>query len=263
VLNAARLLSRTTVPSPTRAAIQTRSFLATSYNTFAEKKAAAKSTDTTTKSPKRTAKKTASTAKGDETSTSRAKKVAKQESKPTRIRKEDRPPKAPKSGFLRYWVDYYKQHGPASSTAESQALIKTCTVSWKELDEAQKKKYLDEAATDREAYKLRMKEWLENIDVDVLKAINAKRKARGTSQIRPPSPVRSVKLQARPYNIFLKEFLDNYERPTDGTTIRQPQLFKEAGQKWREMSAEQKEEYQRASSLLNQQLKSEAQAVSS
>ncbi|KAI1713403.1 HMG-box domain-containing protein [Ditylenchus destructor] len=90
-------------------------------------------------------------------------------------------PKAPLSAYLRYAKDFI-QRKPVSSIVEAQSRVREVAQTWKELPEAEKKKYTEAATEDSRVFHEKLEAW------------ETKEKSnKGALKYKSPSKVRAIK----------------------------------------------------------------------
>ncbi|KAI6000838.1 high mobility group box domain-containing protein [Pisolithus albus] len=172
---------------------------------------------------------------------------AKGKSSTPRVDKEDLPPKRPTPPYFLFLSKFRKDIDSVGSLNENNVveITKRCSEAWASMTQAEKQPYYDEYEVQKSQHVKAKEKYFNELDPNVLKAINKQRKAQGKSKLRglPKQPA-----VLTPYMRFAVAF-----RSTDeGNAILQDKanperailrLGRAAGERWRRMSDEEKYPY--------------------
>ncbi|KAG2755081.1 hypothetical protein P692DRAFT_20861587 [Suillus brevipes Sb2] len=223
----------------------------TTKKTTATKAAPKKAKATTKAKSKPDPKKAKATAKAKSKpeSTATAKKTVKR-SPPRRVPKSERPPSRPLSPYFVFFLEHYKKRkGDVNTAMDARDVAKESSVIWKNLTIAEKQPYYDEAAILRKQYEEKQDEYWKNASPKTVREINARRKHEGRQKIHRPQVESAPKRPKGPYMRFWNDFRQTddgraiLEAGTTSTGIAIMNLGREAGQRWRAMSASDKAPY--------------------
>ncbi|KAI0635371.1 hypothetical protein C8Q77DRAFT_1156669 [Trametes polyzona] len=186
---------------------------------------------------------------------------------PRRMKKEDRPPKAPSSAYNLFVSEQYKKLlgdiKPTTSEDRKRVfgeIAAQVSNGWKSLSDAEKKAYQDQADTLKEEYARAKEEWYKNTSGRVIFAL------RRSGRALPQKPA-SLRRPPPPFIRFHLEHFKSIEVPAD-LPARERAMYatKRLGEMWKQASDEEKarlnEEYQKELKEYQQKIKDE-QAVAS
>ncbi|KAL4080094.1 hypothetical protein V8B97DRAFT_2002566 [Scleroderma yunnanense] len=163
-----------------------------------------------------------------------------------RVSKDDLPPKRPSTPFVLFFIKHTKDAATNGIRKDEPVtvLAKRAGEAWAAMTIAEKQPYFDEHETLKTQYEKAREQYFDNVDPEVLKAINKQRKARGLPRV---GHVGLGKSQCLPSTTrFMKTFRDSSEglallqdktNPEPRPIIR---VSRAAGQRWRNMSDEDK-----------------------
>ncbi|KAL4063452.1 hypothetical protein J3A83DRAFT_4379488 [Scleroderma citrinum] len=162
-----------------------------------------------------------------------------------RVSKDDLPPKRPSTPFVLFFIKHTKDAATNGIRKDEPVtvLAKRAGEAWAAMTIAEKQPYFDEHETLKTQYEKAREQYFDNVDPEVLKAINKQRKARGLPRVRGPTKPTHL---LSPYMRFMKTFRDSSEglallqdktNPEPRPIIR---VSRAAGQRWRNMSDEDK-----------------------
>ncbi|KAA1477794.1 hypothetical protein DENSPDRAFT_845004 [Dentipellis sp. KUC8613] len=175
-------------------------------------------------------------------------KKEKKEKKPQPLkltREQMPPPRAhPNSYSLFVREQIPKFERPASGNVMA-TLFKEIADKWRGMSESEKKVYHERFVEENKAVRERYDTWLKEVDPEVLKAINAKRKKSGKPRIRKENP------NPRPnnsYMLFANDVRPEYPReaqPKDSSDKYFIWTMKQIGERWRALSPAERDVYQK------------------
>ncbi|KAI6032663.1 hypothetical protein F5J12DRAFT_180517 [Pisolithus orientalis] len=174
---------------------------------------------------------------------------AKKKSATTRVSKEDLPPKRPSPPYFIFLSKFRKDTLSKGSLSESETNVVEMTKrggeAWASLTQAEKQPYFDEYEVLKAQHAKAREKYFNELDPNVLRAINKQRKARGKPKLRglPKQPALLT-----PYMRFAGAFRTTAEGNAilqDKTNSELPvlRLGRIAGERWRSMSDEEKFPY--------------------
>ncbi|KAG2148184.1 uncharacterized protein EDB93DRAFT_381296 [Suillus bovinus] len=220
--------------------------------------AASKSASTTTK---KTTKKTTATkaapkkAKATKKVKSKPKSATKSKktvepSAPKRVPKSEQPPSRPPNGYLLFFSKLVQDRkGEMKDTLATQDLAKEAAVMWNGFTLAEKQPYYNEVEVLKKQYEEKLFDYWKTASPKTLREINARRKHDGRKKIHRPQQEHDYK---RPKGAFFR-FMEQFRQSDDGRAIREAgdtatgratvNIAREAGARWRAMSASDKAPY--------------------
>ncbi|KAI0339241.1 hypothetical protein BDW22DRAFT_1347800 [Trametopsis cervina] len=201
----------------------------------AEKDAAVK----TAAAKKPAAKKATATKPTEKTKSAKTAKPAGKKAKAMDIRGH-MPPKRPKNGYLLFLQD--KREGSnfkATSTEGAAGFVKDAAAEWRAMNAEEKEKWAEKARVPMEEYIAARAEYIKNTPPAVLKEINKRRREKGLQRVKTPHT-----RMPGPFMLFSKDYYNEHTRSAIGdrrTLVAQS--GKQAGERWRNMSAAEKQPY--------------------
>ena len=154
--------------------------------------------------------------------------------------KDPAAPKRPKSSYIIFCGakrDEIKKKNPEMKATEITSKLGEI---WQSLNDKQKKKYVDEAGKDKERYEEEMNEYVpsEGFEKKGKKKSKAKRAPSG-------------------YIIFCQDKRE--EIKSENPEMKATEITKELGRQWKELSQEEKDEYNQRSKDMNAELKAQSE----
>ncbi|KAG1742588.1 hypothetical protein EDD22DRAFT_958918 [Suillus occidentalis] len=244
-------------------ALTSSAFAATRRTFFTTRRiqlpAAASKGASTTTTKKTTAKKAApkkakvtAKAKSKPKSTATDEKTVKR-STPRRVPKSERPPLRPLTAYFVFFLEQLKNRkADMNSMTDTRNLASQCSAIWKNFTIAEKQPYYDEAAILKKQYEEKQDEYWKTASSKTVREINARRIHEGRQKIHRPQQERASKRPKGPYMRFWDDFrqtgdaraiLEAGTTPTGNAIVN---IAREAGQRWRAMSASDKAPYMEA-----------------
>ncbi|KAI9069404.1 hypothetical protein FKP32DRAFT_1586909 [Trametes sanguinea] len=159
-----------------------------------------------------------------------------------KLRKEEKPPRAPKSGF----VVFLGENAPKwqaeltetlGRTVKGPDFAKKASQLWNAMSDEEKKPYVDAGLADRERYRKEMDEWFRKSDPRIIRAcsVQGRRLAPKPEDVKVPCP---------PFTQFTREMFNKIEvpEPPPGSSnlAGGASRVKRLVEMWREMPEEEK-----------------------
>ena len=166
--------------------------------------------------------------------------IPKESSTKNKKEKDPAAPKRPKSSYIIFCGakrDEIKKKNPEMKATEITSKLGEI---WQSLNDKQKKKYVDEAGKDKERYEEEMNEYVpsEGFEKKGKKKSKAKRAPSG-------------------YIIFCQDKRE--EIKSENPEMKATEITKELGRQWKELSQEEKDEYNQRSKDMNAELKAQSE----
>ena len=166
--------------------------------------------------------------------------VPKESSTKNKKEKDPAAPKRPKSSYIIFCGAKRDEIKKKNPDMKGKEILSKLGEMWKALNDKQKKKYVDEANKDKERYEGDMNEYVpsEGFEKKDKKKSKAKRAPSG-------------------YIIFCGDKRE--EVKTENPEMKATEITKELGRQWRELSQEEKDEYNQRSKDMNAELKGQSE----
>jgi len=166
--------------------------------------------------------------------------VPKESSTKNKKEKDPAAPKRPKSSYIIFCGAKRDEIKKKNPDIKAKDILSKLGEMWKALNDKQKKKYVDEANKDKERYEGEMNEYVpsEGFEKKDKKKSKAKRAPSG-------------------YIIFCGDKRE--EVKTENPEMKATEITKELGRQWRELSQEEKDEYNQRSKDMNAELKGQSE----
>ncbi|RPD56521.1 hypothetical protein L226DRAFT_531339 [Lentinus tigrinus ALCF2SS1-7] len=201
--------------------------------TTPKKKAAAKKSTATKKKPAK-----AGRPKKDDSNDPEAR--FKNGLKAVKVKKSELPPVKPTTAYSLFLREQYKEIGQTGTFGEKSTEI---AARWKQLSEAEKQRYFEQAESLKEAFAKTQEEWYKNTDPRILRAINVKRRAENKPLIHMPTHLRN-KRPLSSYMRYMLEVRDSVELdPSLSTKEALNKRAAQIGKMWHELPAQEKQRY--------------------
>ncbi|KAG0697870.1 hypothetical protein DFH29DRAFT_878404 [Suillus ampliporus] len=174
--------------------------------------------------------------------------------RPKMVPKSQRPPSRPPNAYLLFFSRLVQgQKDNIKSTTDTQAVAQQAAAAWKGFTLAEKQPFYDEVEVLKKQYEERLHDYWKTTPPQIVRKINARRKADGKKKIHRP---RQEGDHTRPMGAFFR-FIGNFRQSDDGRAIQEAgatitgrgavNVAREAGKRWRAMSASDKAPYMEAS----------------
>jgi len=152
-----------------------------------------------------------------------------------------KPPKRPMSGYLRFAVRRREAEGlKLTSLEQAREYNKKLGAEWKAMSDADKKPYLDEYLAAVPEYNRQREEYFKALPAAVFKEINKRRTLKGNKKMHRFGP----RAPAGPFIRFSEGVRLELKNASTGSESNQViAVSRAAGEKWRNMSAADKEPY--------------------
>ena len=166
--------------------------------------------------------------------------VPKESSTKNKKEKDPAAPKRPKTSYIIFCGAKRDEIKKKNPDMKGKEILSKLGEMWKALNDKQKKKYVDEANKDKERYEGEMNEYVpsEGFEKKDKKKSKAKRAPSG-------------------YIIFCGDKRE--EVKTENPEMKATEITKELGRQWRELSQEEKDEYNQRSKDMNAELKGQSE----
>lgn len=169
---------------------------------------------------------------------------------PKRVPKSEQPPSRPPNGYLLFFSRLVQGRRNDIKTAmDTQDLAKEAATMWNGFTLAEKQPYYNEVEVLKKQYEEKLDEYWKSASPKTLREINARRKHDGRNKIHRPHQENHYK---RPKGPFFR-FIEHFRQSDDGRTIQEAgvtatgrgavNVAREAGVRWRAMSASDKAPY--------------------
>jgi len=155
----------------------------------------------------------------------------------TKGKKEKDPaaPKRPKSSYILFCVDKREEVKKKNPSMSAKEITSKLAEMWNSYNDKQKKKYVDQASKDKERYQEEMNDYVPSEGFE---------KKDKKKQKRVPSG----------YILFCQDKRE--EVKTENPEMKATEITSELGRLWKELSQEEKDEYNQKSKDMNAELKS-------
>ncbi|KAG2346618.1 hypothetical protein BDR05DRAFT_878399 [Suillus weaverae] len=169
---------------------------------------------------------------------------------PKRVPKSEQPPSRPPNAFLLFFSRLVQdRRGDIKTTVDTQGIAKEAAATWNGFTLAQKQPYYNEVEVLKKQYEEKLHDYWKTASPETVRKINARRKHDGRNKIHRPHQENDYK---RPNGPFFR-FIENFRQSDDGRAIQQAgatatgrgavNVAREAGERWRAMSASDKAPY--------------------
>ncbi|KAG2127959.1 hypothetical protein DEU56DRAFT_819642 [Suillus clintonianus] len=169
---------------------------------------------------------------------------------PKRVPKSERPPSRPPNAYVLFFSKLVQdKKGDIKTISDTQSLAKQAAATWKDLTLADKQPYYNEVEVLKKQHEEKLENYWKTTPQETVRKINARRKHDGKGKIhRPPQEGDSK----RPKGAFFR-FIEYFRQSDDGRAIQKAgvtatgraavNVAREAGGRWRAMSASDKAPY--------------------
>lgn len=156
----------------------------------------------------------------------------------------------PPNAYLLYFSKVVRdRRGDIKTTTDTQDIAKQAALAWNNFTLAEKQPYYNEVEVLKKQYEEKLHDYWKTTSPKTVRKINARRKHDGRNKIHRPQQVDDYK---RPKGPFFR-FIDMFRQSDDGRAIQEAgttttgrgavNVVREAGERWRAMSASDKAPY--------------------